>query len=242
LDYRMLMFRYEAGEKKLIPLSKDAFDSNSIVMTIDEKNKVIWLWLGANTSLISRRGAMRIARGLLGFGTDYGEIKVGIGCNDLIIIDEKNLDPEAMKKMELLIETMSMAESSDGRLFVIREEEKVRVARAKKVEEEVVTPTPKPEEVKVEAPSKPVVTTPKVGKEIDPNIKAAALIYATLNVFSELYITKHKNKVVIEGESGTLTNFNITKDGIELDATYNFQGKQKNVLKEYENLIKIISS
>ncbi|MCD6380889.1 MAG: hypothetical protein J7L50_01000 [Candidatus Odinarchaeota archaeon] len=240
MDYRMLMFRYEAGEKRVIPLSKDAFDSNSIVITIDEKNKAIWLWLGANTSLISRRGAMRIARGLLGFGTDYGEIKVGIGCNDLIIIDERNLDPETTKKMELLIETMAMAESSDGKLFIVREEGS-RVARTEKVEE-VVAPTPKPEEVEKEAPSKPTITTPKVAKELDPNIKAAALIYATLNIFSELYITKHKNKVVIEGETGTLTNFNITKDGIELDATYNFQGKQKNVLKEYENLMKLISS
>jgi len=262
LIYRLLMMKYESGERTAVPPDPERLVSDSIVFVVDEFNKAVWLWFGADTKMLFKRGAERMARGLLGHGLDYGDIKVGVGCDNLIVIDEKSLDESSVREnYEKLKSTLRKAKVIDGKLAVIETEEgalappvvtpsprkPAPTPKPEPITQQVPPPAPQPVEKPTVAPAKVVVREEKKEKapevkieaaKISPELKAGVLIYALLTHFPEIYIAKHGNKLVIESEEGTLSIFKILKDSLELEPSYDFQGRQNKVLETYNTLIK----
>ena len=114
------------------------------------------------------------------------------------------------------------------------------VVSPEQVSKETITPppseVPKPE-VKREPIPPAEISIPPTPLKLPPEIKAGILIYAILEKFPELYIAKHGNQVVVEGEIGTLTSFKLISDGLELSEDYDFAGKQNEVLDKYNELV-----
>ncbi|MGQ4914023.1 MAG: hypothetical protein ACP6IU_04640 [Candidatus Asgardarchaeia archaeon] len=262
MKYRLLMMRYESGDRVAVPPSPENFTSDNIIIVVDEFNKAVWLWFGAGTKMLFKRGAERVAHGLLGHGLDYGNIKVGVGCDNLYIIDEKNLDDSTVRsQFELLKSTLRKVKVIDGKLAEIESEEGVAVTPQPPPRPSIPSPPPKPAvetipekkvapTAEVPAPKKApakvqkAVAVPEVKIEpskISPDVKAGILIYAILSHFPEIYIAKHGNKLVVESEEGTLSIFKILKDSIELEPSYDFQGRQNKILETYNNLIQSLT-
>ena len=269
MEYRVLMLKYDAGDTYPITPAADELTSDNIIIVLDEFSKAVWLWLGSKARDIFKRGAMRKARGLLNYGMDYNQLKVGIGCSKLRVIDENELsDANVKADFDELKGVLRKVKVIDGKLAAIETGAPSEVLPAPKP----VEVKPKPVEVKpvearpiapVEAPAqvetkptpvaKPAVeekkpveeekTAPEVAAipekiaELTPEVKASFLIYATIQEFPEVYIARHENKYVIEGEEGTLVVFKKVADGLELDPNYDFQGKQDKILDIYKELI-----
>ena len=272
MEYRVLMLKYDAGDTYPITPAADELTSDNIIIVLDEYSKAVWLWLGSKARDIFKRGAMRKARGLLNYGMDYNQFKVGIGCSKLRVIDENELsDANVKADFDELKSVLRKAKIIDGKLAAIESGASVEAPPISKPVE--VKPKPveiKPPEpaTKIEAPApvkpapppakavvakekpveapKPVhaeaVAAPKRITELTPDVKASFLIYATIQEFPEVYIARHENKYVIEGEEGTLVVFKKVADGLELDPNYDFQGKQDKILDIYKELIDSVKS
>lgn len=264
MESRILMLKYESGETVPIPAKPDELNSENIIIVIDEFSKVIWLWLGSSTRKIFKMGAMRKARSFLGIGAQYKDTTVGFGCQTLKIIDETNLDDPVQKtNYDELKSLLSKVKLVDGVLGIISEGKevapppppapKVKEEPPKEEKAEVMPPPspPKEEKIEIEAPKEekreeitrrePIppaeISIPTPPLKLPPEIKAGILIYAILDKFPELYIAKHGNQVVVEGEIGTLTTFKLIPDGLELSEEYDFAGKQNEVLEKYNELV-----
>ena len=259
------MLKYDAGDTYPISPAADELTSDNIIIVLDEFSKAVWLWLGSKARDIFKRGAMRKARGLLNYGMDYNQFKVGIGCSKLRVIDENELsDANVKADFDELKSVLRKVKPIDGKLAKIETgppeeavptpkpiEAKPKPVEVKPVEAKPVIPVEKPV-APVEEEKKPAVgkemppeavpsTTGKIA-ELTPEVKASFLIYAILQEFPEVYVARHENKYVVEGEEGTLVVFKKVSDGLELDPNYDFQGKQDKILDLYKELIDSVKS
>ncbi|TFF88418.1 MAG: hypothetical protein EU549_03060, partial [Promethearchaeota archaeon] len=93
-----IMLKIESGSSERLPFSLDSLKSDLVVAVIDEIHKVIWLWTGANTGLVQRRGAMRVAQSLKTYGHTIGPTIVGRNLEDVLAIDERKIASDSLMK------------------------------------------------------------------------------------------------------------------------------------------------
>ncbi|MHA1838954.1 MAG: hypothetical protein ACTSYO_03200 [Candidatus Ranarchaeia archaeon] len=254
LDNRLIMLRYESGERVVITPSKEALTPESILFVLDEKNNAVWTWLGKKTSNIDKRGAARIAHGLRSSGYTYREHIVAPQAEKLIVIDENNLkDPEVKVNFELLNDTLSKAQLVDDYLANIPYEGPVPIKKA-----EITDFKPDVGEVQVESP--PQQVQPLTAQPVEPpskpeikkedtkasqleddsvaEVKAGLLLYATLKQFSEIYAILKDKEVRIEGAVEPLAKFTIKGKELSVSPELKFAGQQEAVLEVFRELFK----
>jgi hypothetical protein len=85
------MLQITSGSSERLPYSMDSLADDKVVAIMDEIHKVIWLWMGSNTGLVQRRGAMRVAQSLKTYGHEIGPTIVGRNLEDVISVDAKKI-------------------------------------------------------------------------------------------------------------------------------------------------------
>ena len=261
LDNRLIMIRYESGERILVAPTKDAITSDNIIFVLDEKNNTVWTWLGKNTSNIEKRGAKRIARGLKSSGYTYQEYIVAPQAKHFIVIDENKIkDPEIQNNFNTLTETLNKAQLVDEYLANIPFDGPISIDKA-----EITDFKPQVDEIPTDAPSKTVqsLTAPVVEEEPKPEpksepqeksetpstplgdkmgeIKAGLLIFSTLKQFSEIYTIIKDNEIRIEGAVEPLAKFTLKGNELTVSPELKFAGQQEEVLKKFRELNNLIS-
>ena len=91
-----IMLKIIQGNSDRLPFSLDSLKSDIVVAIIDEVHNVLWLWMGANTGLVQRRGAMRVAQSLKTYGHTIGPTIVGRNSDDVISVDEKKIQTDSL--------------------------------------------------------------------------------------------------------------------------------------------------
>ncbi|MFX1475721.1 MAG: hypothetical protein ACFFCO_09650 [Promethearchaeota archaeon] len=109
----LLLLDFAGGIVKPIPLSPTAITDDHIVIVIDELNACVWIWKGANTSMIESRAAQRQARSIMGLGYEIQGMHLTIGfraVSRLEIVDGQALDdPDMKRNYDLLMFTLSQS-------------------------------------------------------------------------------------------------------------------------------------
>lgn len=94
----VIMLEITGGVSKRLFFSLDSLKDDNIVAIMDEIHEVIWLWMGKNTGLIERRGAMRAARSLKAYGHEIGQSIVGRKLNEPLDIRGEAIESEQEQK------------------------------------------------------------------------------------------------------------------------------------------------
>ncbi len=106
----LLLLDFAGGIVKPIPLSSTAITNDRIVIVIDELNSCVWIWKGAETSMIESRAAQRQARSIKGLGYEMKGIHLKIGgraISRVEIVDGQALDdPDMKRNYDLLMYTI----------------------------------------------------------------------------------------------------------------------------------------
>jgi hypothetical protein len=162
-DKFVLLLDFSSGIIEPLPLSPDGLTNDRIVIAIDEINECVWLWQGADTSLIERRAAQRKAQSLVSAGYQFGPLRIGRALARLQVVDGQVLDDsETKQSYERLIQTLRRKFSiSDGVLG--------RFGDTAPSHPSTSTPSPPAKQPSREAPP---VTAPSVGPR--PQLKVAA--------------------------------------------------------------------
>jgi len=92
------MLKISQGKSDRMPFSLDSLQRDNIVAVMDEVHGVIWLWMGADTGLVQRRSAMRVAQSLKTYGHTIGPTIVGRNLSDVIPIDGRVIDTDSLMK------------------------------------------------------------------------------------------------------------------------------------------------
>ncbi len=106
-----LLLDFAGGIVKPIPLSPTAITDDRITIIIDELNECVWIWKGANTTMIENRAAQRQARSIIGLGYEIPRLHLKIGfraVSRLEIVDSQALDdPDMKRNYDLFMFTLS---------------------------------------------------------------------------------------------------------------------------------------
>jgi hypothetical protein len=97
----LLLLDFVGGIVKPVPLSQNAITDDVITIVIDELNECVWVWKGANKSMIESRAAQRQARSIIGLGYEIPRLHLKIGfraVNRMEIVDGQALDDPDMKR------------------------------------------------------------------------------------------------------------------------------------------------
>jgi len=106
-DKFVLLLDFSSGIIEPLSLSPDVLANDRIVIAIDEINECVWLWQGADTTLIERRAAQRKAQSLVSAGYQFGPLRIGRALGRAQVIDGQALDdPETKQAYERLIQTL----------------------------------------------------------------------------------------------------------------------------------------
>jgi hypothetical protein len=107
----LLLLDFAGGIVKPVPLSTTAITDDVITIVIDELNACVWVWKGANKSMIESRAAQRQARSIIGLGYEIPRLHLKIGfraVNRLEIVDGQALDdPDMKRSYDLLMFVLS---------------------------------------------------------------------------------------------------------------------------------------
>lgn len=100
-----ILLEISSGTSQRLPFVTESLKHDNIVAIMDEIHELLWLWMGANTGLVSRRGAMRVARSLKAYGHEIGPSIVGRRLKDVVAIDGLKIDsdPEEKGKFDKVI-------------------------------------------------------------------------------------------------------------------------------------------
>lgn len=88
----VLMLQIVRGERVPIPFGRTNLSSDSVVATIDEYSKTLYLWFGKNCSEVDKRLALNTVESIRKIGYKYGQFHVGHSLKSLKIIDESKLN------------------------------------------------------------------------------------------------------------------------------------------------------
>jgi len=240
-DKYMLLLHFSSGVIDPLPLSPDVFTPDRIVIAIDEINGRVWIWQGANTSLIERRAAQRKARSLLSAGYQLGHLKVGQGLHSVETIDGELLgEPETKQAYDLLIHTIRRPFTIvDGVLGRISSDIKTTAPAP-------ATPQPSapatPVQTRVEEEHTPEVTTTTVAEEVTESrqvrdlglIRMGILIASLLEHFPLLYVSSmregEKTRYKVEDPDGIICETEVSRDTVHFLKRYDFRGKRREIL------------
>ena len=96
-------------------------DTRRATILVDEVNGVLWVWLGSEVNLKTRKQVVPVAENLLGSGYQAkmdGHL-VGQNCSQIIIIDQRELgDPSVQERHQKALSLFNMSFVEDGRFVV----------------------------------------------------------------------------------------------------------------------------
>lgn len=243
-DKYVLLLDFASGIIEPLPLSAEVLSQDRIVIAIDELKERVWLWEGAETSLVERRAAQRKARSLVSAGYQLGHIKIGRDVEKIEIIEGDVLDdPEFKQAYDSLLHTLNQK-------FKITDQVLGRFSG---------TPTPAPVTTTPRVVSSPTASstsakpqdqpTPKTATTTEPEIVASKpsrelhdlgivrvgiLIASILDFFPMCYVnaTKHEEgtQYTIEDPDGIICEIYVKEGSVNFLKRYDFRGKRKEIL------------
>ncbi|MBD3229060.1 MAG: hypothetical protein GF329_12805 [Candidatus Lokiarchaeota archaeon] len=237
-----IMLKIESGSSERLPFSLDSLKSDLVVAVIDEVHKVIWLWTGANTGLVQRRSAMRVAQSLKTYGHSIGPTIVGRNLDDVLAVDERKIETDSLMKgrygkitqlfqMEYNIEAdvlavfKSIGTDAQPSYYGLSREQRDNLVQAaieshsagddeREIEEIVGQYRPPPEKSEQE-----MVEVSTVDDALLGDIKASIVISSVLTEINDLFISVNKsdghNEYIIENADGVVCKFIVEGSNIK---------------------------
>ncbi|MHA1649903.1 MAG: hypothetical protein ACTSYB_06900 [Candidatus Helarchaeota archaeon] len=96
-------------------------DPRRAAILVDELNGVLWVWIGSDVNLKTRKAIIPVAEGLLGSGYQSkmdGHL-VGKNCSQIIVLDQRNLgDPGVQQNHQKALSLFTLNYTQDGRFVV----------------------------------------------------------------------------------------------------------------------------
>jgi len=249
-DKFVLLLDFSSGIIEPLPLSPDALANDRIVIAIDEINECVWLWQGADTSLIERRAAQRKAQSLVSAGYQFGPLRIGRALGHAQVIDGQALDdPETKQAYERLIQTLR-------RKFTITEGVLGRFGEAPPSHPSPSTPSPSAKPPSRETPpaapvpvaakpqpkvtaavesAKPISPAPALSEADDLAIvRVGILIACILEYFPLCYVSSAKGlagtRYRIEDPDGVICELDVDQSSVHFVKRYDFRGKRSEIL------------
>jgi hypothetical protein len=248
-DKFVLLLDFSSGIIEPLPLSPDALTNDRIVIAIDEINECVWLWQGADTTLIERRAAQRKAQSLVSAGYQFGQLRIGRALGRAQVIDGQALDdPETKQSYERLIQTLrrkfTITEGVLGRFGEApppRPSASASSPPAKPSSRETPPAAPTPVAVKpppkVTAPVEPAkLISPAAPSEADDLaiVRVGILIACILEYFPLCYVSSAKGiagtRYRIEDPDGVICELDVDQSSVHFVKRYDFRGKRSEVL------------
>ncbi|NVM54517.1 MAG: hypothetical protein HWN66_12505 [Candidatus Helarchaeota archaeon] len=96
-------------------------DPRRATILFDELNGIIWVWLGTDVNLKTRKAILPVAEKMLstGYKSKMDGILVGQNCSQLITIDQRNIaDPGVQQRHQTALNLFNMNYVQDGRFVV----------------------------------------------------------------------------------------------------------------------------
>ncbi len=96
-------------------------DPRRATILLDEINGVIWVWLGTNVNIKTRKAIIPVAEGMLGSGYESKTDghRVGENCSQVLVIDQRKLgDPGVQERHQMALGIFNMNYIEDGRFVV----------------------------------------------------------------------------------------------------------------------------
>lgn len=166
-----LLLDFAGGIVKPIPLSPTAITDDRITIIIDELNECVWVWKGANTTMIESRAAQRQARSIMGLGYEIPRLHLKIGfraVSRLEIVDSQALDdPDMKRNYDLFMFTLSQQ-------FEMLDETLGKFTGAF-IPPESPPPAPLPSEAAPSVPPGPEVATPSPATTAEPSTHSSSV-------------------------------------------------------------------
>ncbi len=96
-------------------------DPRRATILVDEVNGVLWVWIGTDVSMKTRKAIIPVAENIRGTGYESktdGHL-VGQNCSQMIILDQRELsDPTMQQNHQVALNLFNLAYTEDGRFVV----------------------------------------------------------------------------------------------------------------------------
>ena len=96
-------------------------DPRRAAILVDEVNGVLWVWLGTDVNMKTRKAIIPVAEGLLGAGyqAKADGHHVGQNCSQMVVLDQRQLsDPTIQQNHQVALNLFNMSYLEDGRFVV----------------------------------------------------------------------------------------------------------------------------
>lgn len=226
----LVMLEIEGGEAHPIPISTMHLSPDRTILIIDENEEAMYLFIGRDVSLVSRRMAERITQSIKTYGFKYGNTIIGKNCHNLVIIDEKEIGTSFKEVHQDLIRKIELW-GTLGKSLVDVEKEKPKFVR----------------KVEIPVKSAPILEVERKEEKIEGvesprqsvTAKIGLIILRLLDKFPEMFIGKisKDNATVIrlEGPQGFLGEIIISSNReVEVRPNEEFEGELREIVKEVE--------
>lgn len=255
-DKFLLLLDFSGGIIEPLPLSPDVFTDDRIVIIIDELKECIWLWLGANATLVERRASERKARSIRSAGYQFGPLKIGRDVTSVEIIDGQILDDKDTKEAyDTLLHSLSQN-------FIITDKALGRLgsapakAKAPPPTTPSAAPSPPSPPTPAPTPAKPPSPTPQPApdtsapatsqvEDVAPPpsrsyedlgiIRTGILVSSILDHFPLLYVsvtkTEEGKRYTFEDAEGTICELEVSNGSVNFLSRYDFRGKRDQILR-----------
>jgi hypothetical protein len=161
----VLMLRIARGERMPIPFGRTNLSSDSVVATVDEYSRTLYLWFGKNCSEIDKKLALNTAESIKKIGYKYGQLHIGHSLKNFKIIDESKLnDSENQNNNQELTEVFNRIFKMKDKYLVevIKEQPPLPVQPAEIVISKSTETTIKETTSELEAKTEPTVTSSNI--------------------------------------------------------------------------------
>jgi len=248
-DKFVLLLDFSSGIIEPLPLSPDALTNDRIVIAIDEINECVWVWQGADTTLIERRAAQRKAQSLVSAGYQFGPLRIGRALSRAQIIDGQILDDsETKQSYERLVQTLQRRFTiSEGVLGRFGETPPSQPsANAKPSVTPAARETPRATPAPVASKPQPKVSAAvKSAKAVSPSappseadnlavVRVGILIACILEYFPLCYVSSAKGltgtRYRIEDPDGVICEVDADQNSVHFVKRYDFAGKRTEIL------------
>ncbi|MHA1722067.1 MAG: hypothetical protein ACTSXW_03220 [Candidatus Baldrarchaeia archaeon] len=223
----LAMLEIEGGEAHPIPISTMHLSPDRTIIIIDEDEETMYLFIGRDVGLVSRRMAERVTQSIKTYGFKYGNTIIGKNCHNLVIIDEKEIGTSFKEVYQDLIKKIELWETL-GKSLVDIEKEKPKPIR------KVKTPIKHPLSPEIEEKKEKIEKVEPFRSDISSKI--GFVVLKLLDKFPEMFVGKtSKNNAMIirfEGPQGFLGEVVISNNRkIDIRPNKEFETEFKEILK-----------
>ncbi len=253
-DKFILLLEFSGGIIEPLQISPKVLSNDNIVIIIDELKECVWLWQGANTTLIERRASQRKAQSIRSAGYQFGPFKIGRDVTSVEIIDGQILDDKDTKHAyDQLLHTLGQNFTITDQ-FLGRLSEGSVEAKPRPVATPSVAPSPPPPTKTATTQAKPLPPAPQPAspvrrpkssqvEDVAPSsrsfedmgiIRTGILVSSLLDYFPLLYVsvseTEDGKRYTIEDTEGTICELEVIGGSVHFLSRYDFHGKRDEIL------------